>query len=116
MSYKLVHTNYLGQVHSEHGNPCRKDSTAQVEFDFPTLEEALQHANAYIQRYPELQCEIRSEDPPFEQRVVDREAQQQFINQFCRVGWKDRLMDISVISLVVLSVIANIVLLYLLLR
>ena len=52
MKYRLVHTNHLGQIYSEHGNSCRKDTTAQMEFMFETLDAARQPGS---KRIPDLE-------------------------------------------------------------
>ena len=116
MKYRLVHTNHLGQVHSEHGNRCRKDTTAQMELLFESLEAARQQAQAYVGRFPELECDIRSEDGTVQERIRDERAQAEFIRQFCTVPKHDRIRDAILASVFVCSLIANVVMAVLLLR
>lgn len=109
MKHRLVHTNHLGNVCSEHGNVCRKDTTAQMEFVFATLEEARQHARAFVRRFPELQCEIYPEDGSVEEIVRNEEAQSEFIRRYCTLPLRDRVRDILMITLIIASLIGNVV-------
>ena len=116
MKFRLVHTNYLGQIHSEHGNSCRKNTTAKMEFLYESLDAARQHAQTYVRRFPELECDIRSEDGTVQERIHDEQAQAEFIRQFCTVPKRGRIRDAILASVFVGSLIANFVMLFLLLR
>ena len=109
MKYRLFHTNHLGRVYSEHGNVCRKDTTAQMEFLFGTLEEARQHANAFVRRFPELQCEIHLEDGSGVEIVRNEVAQSEFIERYCRLPLRDRIRDVLLMTLFIASLIGNVV-------
>ena len=116
MKYRLVHTNHLGQVYSEHGNSCRRDTTAQMEFLFESLDAARQHAQAYVRRFPELQCEISSEDGSVQECIRDEQAQADFVRQFCTVPKRDRIRDAILVAVFVGSLVANAVMAFLLFR
>jgi hypothetical protein len=116
MKYRLVHTNHLGQIYSEHGNSCRRDTTAQMEFMFETLDAARQHAQAYVRRFPELQCEIHSEDGTVQECIRDEQAQTEFVRQYCTVPKRDQIRDAILATVFVASLVANVVMAFLLLR
>jgi len=116
MMYRLVHTNHLGQTYCEHGNSCRKDTTAQMEFVFETLDAARRHAQAYVKRFPELQCEILSEDGKVREYIRDEQAQTIFVRQYCSVPKRDRVRDLILATVFVTSLVANVVMAILLLR
>lgn len=115
MKYRLIHTNHAGQIYSEHGNSCRKDTTAQMEFLFESLDAARQHAQAYVRRFPELQCQISSEDGAVADCVRDVQAQAEFVRRFCTIPKRDRIRDAILASVFVGSLVANVVMAFLLL-
>ena len=116
MKYRLVHTDHRGVVHSKHGNRCRKDTTAQMELLFESLEAARQHAQAYVRRFPELECDIHSEDGTVQERIRDEQAQAEFIRKFCTVPKRDQIRDALLASVFVGSLITNAVLAFFLWR
>jgi hypothetical protein len=80
-----------------------------MEFLFDTLEEARQHANAFVQRFSELECEIHSDDGSSREIVRNEQAQSEFIRRYCRVPLRDRVRDVLMLLLVIASLIGNVV-------
>ncbi len=80
-TYKVIHTNHIGQMYSEHGNLMRSDSTALREIRFEKRESALKHAKKYIEDFPELQCSIFDAQGN-EEVIRNAEAQEEYMNSF----------------------------------
>ena len=116
MKCRLFHTNHFGQICSEHGDLCRKDTTAKIEFPFDSLEEARQHANNFIQRFPEMECAIHSEDGSLHETIRNERAQADYVRRYCTRPTLDRIRDAAMVALFITSLVGNVVMAFLLLR
>lgn len=115
MSYRVLHTNALGQLCTQYGDLRRNDSLAPEELHFTDLESAETHGREFIDHFPELMCQIWS-DQELVRELKNESAMEEFRLKYCTHSRRDRIKDNLVGAVIISSFIANVILLFLLLK